>query len=96
MAPDIEQAPSHTCDKEPPRQQEKSIDPPKADPASKYIRNIEAEKVIVLSFRELQLRRIGELQDDLLRLAAITASGVSLSADHKAEVDKALQAYGKC
>lgn len=59
------------------------------------IKNIEAKKVIILSFRSLQLRRITELQDKLLGLAAITASGAALSNNHQNDVDKALRDYGK-
>lgn len=44
-------------------------------------KNIEAERVTVVSFRGLQLRRIAELQDDLLRLSFDAFAGPSDSWD---------------
>jgi hypothetical protein len=64
------------------------------EPQVEDLKNIEAEKVIVLSFRSLQLRRIAKLQDDLLRLAVITASSSTLPDGHKAAVDQALRDFG--
>lgn len=62
--------------------------------------NVEAEKVVILSFRSLQLRRIAELQDELLGLSGLiatgkTATGTPLPDDHKSTVDCALRNYGK-
>lgn len=58
-------------------------------------RKVEVEKVVVLSFRTLQLQRIAELQDELLGLAVATAKGTVQQEQHKDVVDKALRAYGK-
>lgn len=58
-------------------------------------RNVEVEKVVVLSFRTLQLQRIAELQDDLLSLAVATAKGPLQQTQHKSRVDDNLRAYGK-
>ena len=52
------------------------------------------EKVIVLSFRSLQLQRIAELQDELLRLTFDAAAGKATS-NHTNNVDKGLDNYGK-
>lgn len=49
--------------------------PPRRPPHS--LRDIMTEKVIVLSFRDLQLKRIGELQDNLLALSARAAANGS-------------------
>lgn len=56
---------------------------------------MEVEKVVVLSFRTLQLQRIAELQDELLSLAVATAKGTVQQEQHKDVVDKALRACGK-
>jgi hypothetical protein len=50
---------------------QEALDPPQNTENIKAgaTRAVEVEKVIVLSFRGLQLRRIAALQDDLLRLA---------------------------
>ena len=56
-------------------------------------RHLEIEKVIVLSFRSLQLQRISQLQDDLLRLTLSDAAG-NAPPDHTEKVDKALEDYG--
>ena len=55
---------------------------------------VEAEKVIVFSFRTLQLQRIAELQDDLLRLTVSSATKRGPQGPDKEEVDKALRDYG--
>lgn len=59
-------------------------------------KNVEVDKVIVLSFRNLQLRRIADLQDKLLRLAAVNEHGIEATtlSNHKNLVDKALRDYG--
>ena len=49
------------------------------------------EKVIVLSFRSLQLQRIAELQDELIRLAAAGRA----TSDQTEKVDRALDNYGR-
>ena len=51
-------------------------------------RTVEVEKVIVLSFRTLQL------QDDLLHLTVTSAVKESSQRPDKKEVDKALRGYG--
>ena len=56
-------------------------------------KHLEIEKVIVLSFRSLQLSRISQLQDDLLRLTMRDAAG-NAPPDHTEKVDKALENYG--
>jgi len=60
------------------------------------IKRLEAQKVIVLSFRSLQLRRIAELQDELLSLTVKTADSLNLSDNHNSIVDKTLRNYGEC
>ena len=56
-------------------------------------KTVEVEKVIVLSFRTLQLQRITELQDNLLGLTA--ASDFNEGSQRlKEEIDKALGDYG--
>jgi hypothetical protein len=56
---------------------------------------VEVEKVVVLSFRALQLQRIAELQDELLNLAVISARNEDLPSNHKDTVDSALKCYGE-
>jgi hypothetical protein len=56
--------------------------------------NIETEKIVILSFRGLQLERISELQDELLRLSMISASSEAVPSDHKEKVDKVMGDYG--
>lgn len=58
-------------------------------------RGVQVEKVVVLSFRTLQLQRIAELQDELLSLAVATTVPPGLKEKHKDSVDKALRAYGE-
>jgi len=97
---DIELAPniSYICSKNSPIEIE--VDGRnQSQPASlnfDYIKTIEAKTVIVLSFRSLQPRRIADLQDKLVRLAVVTASGTALSEYHKGDIDKALQDYCTC
>jgi hypothetical protein len=55
-------------------------------------RMLHPKNIVVLSFRNLQLRRISELQDDLLRLAVETASD-TVPDDKTKEVDEKLRAY---
>ena len=50
--------------------------------------------MIVLSFRNLQLQRIAQKQDELLRLAnEIAREGGEIPEDEKSEADKQLQSY---
>ena len=63
-------------------------------PNSNSTTHPEIEKVIVLSFRSLQLQRITELQDELLKLTLRAAAGKA-SADQNEDVDKALENYGE-
>jgi hypothetical protein len=58
-------------------------------------RKVEVEKVVVLSFRTLQLQRIAELPDELLSLAVATVKSTALKGQYKDSVDHALRAYGK-
>jgi hypothetical protein len=53
---------------------------------------VHPKNLVVLSFRSLQLRRISELQSDLLRLAVETASDI-VPDDKTKEVDEKLRAY---
>ena len=60
---------------------------------------MEVEKVAVLCCRNLQLRRIAGLQDELLQLATTstnveTTSGAKVQEDTKA-IDTVLSAYGR-
>ena len=56
---------------------------------------VEVEKVIVLSFRTLQLQRIAELQDDLLHLTVASTFKEGLQGPDKKEIDAALRNYGR-
>lgn len=56
--------------------------------------NVDIRRVVVLSFRQLQLRRIAELQDELLGLAVRTARGLPRDKDKDA-IDEALSKYGQ-
>lgn len=58
------------------------------------LRKVEVEKLVVLSFRTLQLERSAELQDELLTLAVATVENPRLN-NSKDSVDKAFRAYGK-
>lgn len=53
------------------------------------------DKVILLSFRGLQLRRIEELQDSLLKLASDAEKERPLIEPTRVAIDKALADYGK-
>jgi hypothetical protein len=59
---------------------------------------VRAEKVIVLSFRGLQLKRIAELQDRLLELS-VQATNITptkpLSKNQGSMIDSALKEYGE-
>jgi hypothetical protein len=92
---DIEQAPAIPVRVEKTQLSNSNLEADEAKPE-----NVEAEKVVILSFRSLQLRRIAELQDELLRLSGLiatgkTATGTPPSDDHKSTVDCALRNYGK-
>ena len=63
-------------------------------PHPKSRSHLEVEKVIVLSFRSLQLQRIAELQDEVLKLALRAAAGKALP-DQNKKVDDALENYGE-
>ena len=56
------------------------------------IRGVEVEKVIVLSFRTLQLKRIADLQDELMSLTLRSAA--HHLPDEKV-IDKTLNQYGR-
>ena len=58
-------------------------------------KTVEVEKVIVLSFRTLQLQRIAELQDDLLHLTIASAFEEGFQVPDKRDIDKALRSYGR-
>ena len=58
-------------------------------------KTVEVEKVIVLSFRTLQLQRIAELQDDLLHLTVASADNGGSQGPDKNKIDKALRNYGR-
>lgn len=58
-------------------------------------KTVEVEKVIVLSFRTLQLQRIAELQDDLLDLTDACAFKEGFQGPDKSEIDKALRSYAE-
>ena len=91
--PDIEQAPRP---KDRTIKAEETIQPFQSEARTKeYFKKVEAEKVIVLSFRGLQLRRIAELQDNLLTLSIAAARGTLVSDTDKTLIDKALKDYGK-
>lgn len=84
---DVEKAPdtqSRDDASRPPRA-DWQLHPP--DPTNDII----ADKVIVLSFRNLQLKRIGALQDELI---AFSLAREPLPPDHSDRVDQALRAYG--
>lgn len=93
--PDIEQAEGHRSPSVHHNEQVPSPDfKVKARPQD--IKRVETQKVVVLSFRSLQLRRIAELQDELLGLAVKTARTPNLPDTHNSDVDKALHDYGEC
>ncbi len=79
VAVDIEKAPAHLPITHNP------------EPERKAIKKVEVKKVIVLSFRSLQLQRIAELQDKLLDLAICPASQHTPGKDL---IDKSLSNYG--
>lgn len=83
---DVEQAPGKQSSDDASR-------PPRADghPQPPDPMNNIADKVVVLSFRNLQLRRIGDLQDKLI---ALSMAKQPLHSDHADRVDQALRAYG--
>ncbi|CZR57810.1 uncharacterized protein PAC_07699 [Phialocephala subalpina] len=57
--------------------------------------SVTADKVVILSFRDLQLKRIAELQDQLLALSVQAVIGDSLAPDHTSKVDRALSDYAE-
>lgn len=57
-------------------------------------KTVEVEKVIVLSFRTLQLQRISELQDDLIDLTVASAVNEGFQGPDRKNIDKALRDYG--
>ena len=81
--PDIEQAPtSHKTGGEPGVETQQLPEVRAAAALCTQNKISEAEVVIVLNFKELQRQRIAELQDELLRLAVVTASGWDLPENH--------------
>jgi hypothetical protein len=93
--PDIEQADGHRSPSIHYNEQGPSPDT-EAEAHFQDIKRVESQKVIILSFRSLQLRRIAELQDELLRLAVKTADIPNLPDTHSSEVDRTLRDYGGC
>lgn len=84
---DVEQAPGKHYSDDASR-------PPRADGHLRRpdpTNNVIADKVVVLSFRNLQLKRIGDLQDKLI---ALSMAKQPLYSDHADSVDQALRAYG--
>ena len=63
---------------------------PSADYSFEAMKKVEVEKVFVLSFRTLQLKRIAEMQDELLHL---TFGSASPQTPNKEEVDAVLSNY---
>lgn len=63
--------------------------------------NITTDNIIVLSFRNLQLKRIGALQDKLIELSLIEKQinwehqEVALRVEQNERVDEALRVYGE-
>lgn len=84
---DVEQAPGKQYSDDASRPPRTDGHPQPPDPTN----NIIADKVVVLSFRNLQLRRIGDLQDKLI---ALSMAKQPLHSDHADRVDQALRAYG--
>lgn len=62
---------------------------------SRSINDIIAERIVVLSFRELQLKRIAALQDKLILLSSQVVSGKPSPVDDEDEVDEVLGTYGR-
>lgn len=93
VAVDIEKAPdSHDQSSSAAEEAENTHNPERTlAQSSEAIKKVEVEKVIVLSFRSLQLQRIAELQDELLSLAVGPASQQTPGKDL---IDKALSDYG--
>ncbi|PNP42175.1 hypothetical protein TGAMA5MH_05857 [Trichoderma gamsii] len=54
-----------------------------------------SESIVVLSFRALQLRRIAELQDDLLRISAVMGDKNDTTEEERRTIDEALSAYAQ-
>ena len=92
--PDIEQAEEHRSPSIHHNEQGPSPDF-ETEAHFQDIKRVETQKVIILSFRSLQLRRIAELQDELLRLAVKTADTPNLPDTHNSDVDKTLRNYGE-
>lgn len=90
--PDIEQAEEHLIPPTDPNE-EATFPETEAEAHFQDIKRVETQKVIVLSFRSLQLRRVAELQDELLRLAVKTVD-TSSSSDNS-NVEKVLRDHGK-
>lgn len=63
-------------------------------PKSDSARRLDVEKVIVLSFRSLQLQRIADLQDELLILT-MKPTAEKANPDQNEKIDEALENYGK-
>lgn len=53
-----------------------------------------SESIVVLSFRALQLRRIAELQDELLRISAVMGDKKDTTEEERRAIDETLSAYG--
>lgn len=85
---DVEKAPDTQSRDEESRRPSRADGQPRP-PDSKN--EIIADKVIVLSFRNLQLKRIGALQD---RLIELSMAKEPLLPNHDDRVDETLRAYG--
>lgn len=83
---DVEQAPGTELSDDASHPPRADGQPHPPDPAS-----ILADKIIVLSFRNLQLKRIGALQDKLIALSLAREPPLP---DHTDRVDETLRAYG--
>jgi hypothetical protein len=66
-----------------------------AEAEHKIFTSISVDKVIILSFRGLQLRRIAEMQDNLLDMAVATAKEGEVTDEQRTKIDQALKGYGK-
>lgn len=56
---------------------------------------VEAEKVVILSFRSLQLHRIAVMQDSLLKLSIKATTTDNHQEEFNNSIDKALKEYGE-
>lgn len=59
------------------------------------LRKVEVEKVVVLSFRALQLQRIADLQDEVLDLVVKAPTEATSRLSINAKIDSRLGHYGR-